>query len=187
MRGCALPGCTPRHPGTGGTTGAARGGRGLAPSHEALSRDETPDPADRGQRPQARNPRRAWQHTAHARPAQGTGRAGAGHAPSSVACRARAVAHSPRSASSGHGVRGRRALTVQRGPQGPNPPHPPEPPRVPGRWDVELGDLRGHRLLSPACSFPGDALILSPTWATFHIFTLQLFFLYTLQGHLYLL
>ena len=129
----------------------------------------------------------ARQHTAHARPAQGTGRAGAGHAPSSVACRARAVAHSPRSASSGHGVRGRRALTVQRGPQGPNPPHPPEPPRVPGRWDVELGDLRGHRLLSPACSFPGDALILSPTWATFHIFTLQLFFLHTLQGHLYLL
>ena len=58
------------------------------------------------------------QHTAHARPAQGTG------------------------------VRGCRALTIQRGPQGPNPPHPPEPPRVPGRRDVELGDLRGDSLLS---------------------------------------
>ena len=118
MRGCTLPGCTPRHPGTGGTTGAARGGRGLAPSHEALSRDETPDPADRGQRPQARNPRRAWQHTAHARPAHGTGRTGAGHAPSSVAHRARTAAHSPRSASSGHGAHRCRARTVQCGLQG---------------------------------------------------------------------
>ena len=86
-----------------------------------------------------------------------------------------------------------RALTIQCGPQGPDPPHPPEPPRVPGRWDVELGDLWGH---SPLSAYPWLqshprlprrlSHTLPPMWATLHTYTLQLCFLNTPQGNLYL-